>query len=147
MNLELRNSGKHELGHRDLSGKIIAAAIAVHKTLGPGYLESLYEMAMAIEFEAEGIRFERQKTVPVHYRDRSIGEHRLDFLVGGSVIVELKAVTALEKIHFTMVRSYLKATSLQDALLLNFSTMPLTIKRVGREYIDELPPAESISLH
>lgn len=135
MNLELRNSGKESkvIANKTMSDKIIAAAIAVHRELGPGFLESVYEAALCIEFEANGIRYERQKPLSLFYRGCVIGEHRLDFLVEDLFVVELKAVTALEKIHFTIVRSYLKAAKLEDALLFNFATMPLTIKRVGRE--------------
>lgn len=121
------------LDHAKLSERIIGAAIAVHKELGPGFLESVYEEAMAVEFDFLSIKYERQKTIFIHHRDRIVGEHRLDFLVEQVFVVELKAVQALEKIHFSIVRSYLKATKLQSALLFNFASMPLTIKRVGRE--------------
>ena len=71
--------------------------------------------------------------MPLFYRDHQIGEHRLDFLVEGKIVVELKAVSKLEDIHFAIGRSYLKAASLEDGLLLNFATTPLTIKRFCRE--------------
>jgi GxxExxY protein len=116
-----------------LTEKIIGAAIAVHRELGPGFLESIYEEALAIEFDLLGIPYERQKTIQIFYRGRALGEHRLDFLVAGIVVVELKAVRELEKIFFIIVRSYLKATRLEAGLILNFAAMPLTIKRVGRE--------------
>ena len=123
-----------KLLNKDLTDRIIAAAIRVHRELGPGYLESMYEEALAIEFTAAAIRFERQKLLPVFYREHLIGEHRLDFLVEQKIILELKAISALEDIHFAIVRSYLKAANLSDALLLNFATTRLTVKRVGREY-------------
>ena len=123
-----------ELQNKPLTDRIIAAAIRVHRELGPGYLESMYEEALAIEFTAAAISFERQKLLPVFYREHLIGEHRLDFLVEQKVILELKAISALEDIHFAIVRSYLKAANLNDALLLNFATARLTVKRVGREY-------------
>ena len=116
-----------------ISQRIIGAAIAVHKQLGPGFLETIYEEALAIEFNVLGVPFDRQFPVSICYRDQIIGEHRLDFLVDKSTVVELKAVQELEKIHFSIVRSYLKATGLQSGLLFNFAAMPLTIKRVGRE--------------
>ncbi|MCX8090066.1 MAG: GxxExxY protein [Verrucomicrobiae bacterium] len=116
-----------------LTGRIIAAAINVHKALGPGFLESVYEEALAIEFDSVGLRFERQKIVPISYRGRPVGEHRLDFLVENRVVVELKAVAALEKIFFAVVRSYLKATGAESGLLFNFAAMPLTIKRIAPE--------------
>ncbi len=106
-----------EIHNKALTDRIIAAAIRVHKELGPGFLESMYEEALAIELAAAGISFER-----------------LDFLVEQKVILELKAISALEDIYFAIVRSYLKAANLDDALLLNFASTRLTVKRVGREY-------------
>jgi GxxExxY protein len=139
----LMESGKgergKELGERALTGKIIGAAIEVHRVLGPGFLESIYESALCLELERVALRVQRQKTLPVFYRDTLVGEHRLDLLVEDRVIVELKATKALEPIHFSVVRSYLKALDLQDALILNFATIPLTTRRVGRE----LPLKES----
>jgi GxxExxY protein len=124
---------KPELGHKELSGEVIAAAIQVHQTLGPGFLESIYEAALCVELNLRGIRYERQKVVPVQYRGRPVGEHRLDLLVEGVLVVELKAVKALEDIFFATTRSYMKAVGVEDGLILNFAAMPLTIKRVGRE--------------
>jgi GxxExxY protein len=132
MNLESRKAGR-ELGQRELTEKIIGAAIRVHTELGPGFLESVYEEALAIEFTAAGIPLERQKVVPILYQEHHVGEHRLDFLIAGSVVVELKAISSLEDIHFAIARSYLKATALDDGLILNFATCPLTIRRVTRE--------------
>ena len=123
------------LEDEEISAQIIGAAIAVHKQLGPGFLESIYEEALAIELDHLRIPFERQKPFRIFYRNRVLGEHRLDFLVAKRVVVELKAIQALERIHFSIVRSYLKATQVQSGLLLNFATMPLTVKRVGREDI------------
>jgi GxxExxY protein len=122
-----------ELKQKDLTEPIIGAAIAVHRHLGPGFLESIYEEAVCVEFDEMGIPYERQKPVQLTYRGKPIGEHRLDLLVGGNIVVELKAIAALEKIHFSVVRSYMKAVGCDVGLLLNFATMPLTVKRVGRE--------------
>jgi len=132
MSEESRNAGK-KLRDSETTELIIPAAIAVHRELGPGFLESIYEQALAVEFALRGIAFIRQHPVPLFYRDHQIGEHRLDFLVDNKIVVELKAVEALENVHFAIVRSYLKATGLADGLILNFSTMPLTVKRVRRE--------------
>jgi len=123
----------NKFDNKDLSGRVIAAAVAVHRELGPGFLESVYETALCLELGSLGIPFERQKSIPIIYRDTVIGEHRLDILVEQKLILELKAIENVDKIHFSIVRSYLKATALQDALLLNFATMPLTIKRVGAQ--------------
>src|SRR6184192_406118 len=132
MSEESRKAGTL-LRDSEITESIIAAAIAVHRELGPGFIESVYEQALAVEFALKGIAFVRQKPIPLFYRDHQIGEHRLDFLVENKIIVELKAVEALENVHFAIVRSYLKATGLADGLILNFSTMPLTVKRVWRE--------------
>jgi GxxExxY protein len=133
MNLETRKP-RSDLGNKELTERIIAAAIRVHKELGPGFLEAMYEEALAIELTSNRLPFERQKLLPVFYHEHLIGEHRLDFVVDGKVIVELKAISALEDIHFAIVRSYLKAANLKDALLLNFASVRLLVKRVGREY-------------
>lgn len=134
------------LAEKEITDRIIGAAIQVHKTLGPGFLEAIYEEALAIEFDHLGIGYARQKPVHIEYRGRPIGEHRLDFLVEGKVIVERKAIQAIEDIHFAIVRAYLKATNLQSALLLNFASMPLTIKRVGREESGRTKTITEISL-
>ena len=138
MSEESRNAGK-VLRDSEITASIIAAAIAVHRELGPGFLETIYEQALAVEFALRGIAFIRQKSIPLFYRDHQIGEHRLDFLVEDKIIVELKAIEALENVHFAIVRSYLKASGLADGLILNFSTMPLTVKRVRRERMFDVP--------
>jgi GxxExxY protein len=134
------------LADKDLTERIIGAAITVHKVLGPGFLETIYEEALAAEFDHLGIRFERQKPVAIIYRGKVVGEHRLDFLVEDKVIVELKAIQGIEDIHFAIARSYLKAANLQSALLLNFASMPLTVKRVGREESARIKPVVEFSL-
>ena len=133
MNLKTRNP-ESEAGSEALINCVIGAAIRVHTELGPGFLESLYEEALGVELRALGIQFERQKPVPVFYRAQPIGEHRIDLLVERAVVVELKATTALEKIHFAIVRSYLKALGLTDGVLFNFAATRLTIKRIGPEF-------------
>jgi len=120
----------NKLAHEELTGRIIACAIEVHKALGPGFLESIYEAAMVVELKRVGIRVEQQRSLPIFYREVMVGEHRLDLLVEGIIVVELKAISELEDIHFAIVRSYLKAAGLEHGLLLNFATMPLTVKRV-----------------
>ena len=135
MNQELRNSGKEsELPDGLLSSLVIEAAIRVHKSLGPGFLESFYEEALAIELTESGIPFERQKSIVLKYRGHPIGEHRLDLLIDSKLVVELKAIKDLEPVHFSIVHSYMKAVGVESGLILNFGTMPLGIKRVAREY-------------
>lgn len=120
-----------ELGHKDLSGRVIEAAIAVHTALGPGFIESVYENALCVELTSRKIRFEQQKVVRVLHRGIEVGEHRLDVLVEKCLLVELKAVKELEDIFFSIGRSQMKAAGIRDGLILNFATMPLTIKRIG----------------
>ena len=125
MNQESRKAGK-DLRDSKLTQEIIACSDPSAPELGPGFLESVYEEALAVEFALSGIQFIRQHPVPLFYRDHQIGEHRLDFLVEGKIVVELKAISQLEDIHFAICRSYLKAADLNDGLLFNFSTAPLT---------------------
>jgi len=132
MSEESRKAGTL-LRNSEITESIIAAAIAVHRELGPGFLESVYEQALAVEFALRGITCVRQRTIPLFYRDHQIGEHRLDLVVEDKIVVEWKAVEAIEKAHFAIVRSYLKATGLSDGLILNFSSMSLSVKRVRRE--------------
>ena len=102
----------------------------VHKALGPGFLESIYQRAMEVALEHRQIQFERQKEVHVFFEGVELGVQRLDLVVEEQVILELKAVKSLEDIHFAQLRSYLKATSLHTGLLLNFNAPTLVIKRV-----------------
>jgi len=119
-------------GHQfeELSTKIIGAAIAVHRELGPGFLESIYEEALKIELSEHGIPFDFQKEIAIEYLGVEIGRHRLDLLVGDRIIVELKAAKELADVHFAQLRSYLKATGLKVGLLLNFAKPTLEIRRV-----------------
>jgi GxxExxY protein len=119
-----------ELIEQDLSDRILNAAITVHRMLGPGFLESFYETALAHELRKRGHNVERQKTIPVTYDNIVVGEHRLDLLVDGRVILELKACKGIEDIHLATARSYLKASGCKFALVLNFSQPQLNIKRV-----------------
>jgi GxxExxY protein len=113
-----------------VSRAVIEAAMRVHRTLGPGFLEKLYEEAMAVELAERGVHFDRQLSVPVLYRGREIGLHRLDLLVEGAVVVQLKAVQTLLPIHRSIVLSYLRATSLRVGLLLNFRDASLRPERI-----------------
>jgi GxxExxY protein len=128
------NSGRlemAELGNKELSSRVIEAAIAVHTALGPGFIESVYESALAVELTARGIRFERQKVIRILHRGEEVGEHRLDLLVEGCLLVEMKAVKEMEDIFYVIGRSQMKAAGIRDGLILNFASMPLTIKRIG----------------
>ncbi|OQX14915.1 MAG: hypothetical protein BWK80_41435 [Desulfobacteraceae bacterium IS3] len=113
-----------------LSGKIIGAAIRVHKELGPGFLEKLYEEALKLELSESGLHYDCQKEIRVKYLGKEIGVHRLDLLVENTIIVELKTVEFLSNIHFAQILSYLKAGKLKIGILLNFAKPKLEIKRV-----------------
>lgn len=112
------------------TGRILGCAFTVHRELGPGFLESVYESALAQELAARGIGFRRQAYVPVHYRGELVGEHYLDLLVEERVVVELKAVRAVAPAHLATVLSYLKASGMRVGLILNFGKANLGIKRV-----------------
>jgi GxxExxY protein len=114
----------------ELSEKIIGCCIRVHKALGPGFLEKIYEEALGLELTKAGLKYERQELVIVVYDGKAIGEHRLDLVVEGLVVLELKATAGIDDIHLATSRSYLKATSLQLALVVNFARPTLDIKRV-----------------
>ncbi|MEM6853971.1 MAG: GxxExxY protein [Planctomycetota bacterium] len=116
----------------DLARTVIGAAIEVHRRLnGPGFLESVYETALAIELDYLGIPYERQKVFRISYRDQVAGEGRLDLLVAGRLVVELKAVEKVIPIHFATVKSYLKAFDEPLGLILNFR-VPLMREGIHR---------------
>ena len=117
-----------------LAHDVIGAAIEVHRHLGPGYLEAVYQKALEIELGLRNIRFEAQRPVGVLYKGHPIGDGKLDFLVGEQLIVELKAVEELADVHKAQVISYLKATKLHLGLLINFNVTVLKngLKRVIR---------------
>ena len=118
------------LEHEELTGSIIGAAIAVHRELGPGFVETVYENALAIELRARDVRHARQVCVPVMYRGVEVGLHRLDLLVDDTIVVELKAVKEIADPHFAVVRSYLRASGCRHGLILNFAKPTLEVKRV-----------------
>ena len=120
----------------ELSGQVIAAAIEVHRQLGPGFLEGVYEQALRIELADRGIPFESQKSIKVCYGGRVVGIHVIDLLVADSLVVELKAVKDLEDIYYAQVKSYLRAMDLKVGLLMNFNSATLNVKRIVAQYED-----------
>jgi len=121
---------RERLEHEDLTDKIIGCAIEVHKKLGPGFLESIYENAFIIELQKQNLKVERQREVTVKYDSVEVGKHRLDLIVDDTIVVELKAVKNVEDIHFAIVKSYLKALGKEHGLIINFSKKVLEVKRV-----------------
>jgi GxxExxY protein len=115
---------------KELSYKIIQAAFEVHNQLGPGFLESIYEEAMRQELCSRGHQVETQKRVLVKYKGKPIGEHVLDMVIDEKIILELKTVTAIAPIHKQQALSYLKATDLQLAIVINFGALRVQSERV-----------------
>jgi GxxExxY protein len=116
-----------------LTSEIIGAAIEIHKTLGPGLLESAYEECLCREFDIRGISYERQKELPVEYKGMKLNcGYRLDVVVAKNVILELKACESLEPIHKAQLMTYLKLTGIKVGLLINFNVSVLKngIKRL-----------------
>ena len=121
---------RERLEHEDLTDKIIGCAIEVHKRLGPGFLESIYENAFILELEKHNLHVQRQQEVIVKYDGIEVGRHRLDLILNDTIVVELKAVKNIEDVHFAIVKSYLKALGKEHGLIINFSKPVLEVKRV-----------------
>jgi GxxExxY protein len=116
--------------HKEITDKILKSAIKVHKKLGPGFVEKIYQRALFIELKKSGLKFEREKKISIRYENVNLGYEQIDFIVENKVLVELKAVSEIQNIHLAQVISYLKAAKLQVGLILNFAKQRLEIKRV-----------------
>lgn len=125
--IQARYQDRAPLGpsYNELTRAVIGAAIQIHKTVGPGFLESYYQRAMAIELAHLGIPFSQQVKIPVSYRDQAIGESFLDLVIDDRLVVELKSVESLAPIHRKQTYSYLRAGGYQLGLLINFNVMLL----------------------
>jgi GxxExxY protein len=121
---------KEEYKYSELTGKIIGSAMTVHKTLGNGFQEVIYQRALQIEMGLAGLAFIREFEMPIFYREEQIGTRRVDFFVEGVISVELKAVTKLEDVHFAQAINYLEAYNLEIGLLINFGEVSLNFKRL-----------------
>jgi GxxExxY protein len=121
---------KEQYRYSELTSKIIGCAITVHKTLGNGFQEVIYQRALDIEMSLAGIYFHREFEMPIYYRENKIGTRRVDFLVEDVVSVELKAITKLEDVHFAQAINYLEAYNLEVGLLINFGEISLNFKRL-----------------
>jgi len=118
------------LEYEQLTERIIGCAIEVHKQLGPGFLESIYENAFIIELQKQNLQVERQREVVIKYDSVEIGRHRLDLIIDDTIVVELKAIKNVEDVHFAIVKSYLKALGKEHGLIINFSKKVIEVKRV-----------------
>lgn len=137
----LRGSNSLTMTDNSLTHAIIGAAIEVHKQLGPGLLESAYEECLAHEFTSRGLSFERQKPMPVVYKDHKLEcGYRLDFLVESKVVVELKSLETLAPIHDAIVLTYLRLSGCKIGLLINFhhKVLKTGIRRLVLDYEDEM---------
>ena len=114
------------------TSRIIAAASEVHRNLGPGFMEVIYQRALALELQGRGVPFEREVWIDVYYRDVKVGSKRVDFIIEG-VMVEIKAHWAIEDADFVQALSYLKASGFTVGLLLNFGSKRLEIRRLGND--------------
>lgn len=121
---------KEQYKYSELTGKVIGCAMTVHKTLGNGFQEVIYQRALAIEMGLAGINFSREHEMPIYYREEQIGTRRVDFLIDGIVSVELKALTKLEDVHIAQAINYLEAYNLEIGLLINFGAKSLEYRRL-----------------
>jgi len=124
---------KTEFQHSELTAKIIGCAMSVHSELGNGFQEVIYQRALQIEMAENGIAFSREHEMPVYYKNQQIGTRRVDFLVEGSVSVELKAIIQLEDVHLAQAINYLEAYDLAVGLLINFGAKSLQFKRLSNK--------------
>jgi GxxExxY protein len=114
----------------NLSARVIGAALAVHKELGPGFLESTYDAAMRVSLAHRALPFDSQRPFDISFESVVVGRACIDLIVGGEIVIELKAVDRLRDIHFAQLKSHLRATKLRVGLLFNFNAPTLTIKRM-----------------
>jgi GxxExxY protein len=113
-----------------LTQQVIECVIEVHKTLGPGFIESVYKNAMILELNSRGLVVETEKPINIFYKGKIVGNQKLDIVVENRVVLELKAVEALSKAHYAQLRSYLKASSIPLGLLVNFADAKADFRRV-----------------
>jgi len=121
--------------HQELTAKIIGCAMEVHKRLGNGFQELIYQRALAVEMEFAGLSFEREKEMPIFYREQDIGTRRVDFFVENKIMVELKAISVLEDVHLAQTMNYLEAYKMKIGLLINFGGKSLKFNRVHNNKI------------
>ena len=121
---------KKQYKYSELTSKIIGCAMTVHRTLGNGFQEVIYQRALEIEMSLLGIHFYREYEIPIYYKEEKIGSRRVDFLVEEAISVELKAITKLEDVHFAQAINYLEAYNLEIGLLINFGETSLNFKRL-----------------
>lgn len=122
-----------ELKYKETTEKIIGAAMRVQAALGNGFQEIIYQRSLAIEFTDIKLPFEREFNMKVYYKNVEVGERRVDFLIDGKIMVELKALINLESVHFAPAKNYLEAYNVEVGLLINFGTQSLQFKRLENQ--------------
>lgn len=124
---------KKEYKYSDITEKIIGCAMRVHSKLGNGFQEVVYQRALAIEMRDNGLSFEREKEMPISYKDEPIGTRRVDFFVEDTIMLELKALIELDKVHLAQAINYLEVYDMEIGLLINFGARSLEFKRLTRQ--------------
>jgi GxxExxY protein len=125
-----QNEIKESYKYSGITGKIIGCAMEVHRYLGNGFQEVIYQRALALEMEQQGLSFSREHEMQIQYKGVEIGTRRVDFFVEGKVMVEIKAIIQLEDVHLAQAINYLEAYGLEIGLLINFGSRSLQFKRV-----------------
>ena len=128
---------KEQYKYSDLTGKIIGCAMEVHKILGNGFQEVIYQRALEIEMTLQGLSFSREHEMPIFFKNHQIGTRRVDFLVEALISVEIKAITKLEDVHLAQAINYLEAYNLEIGLLINFGAKSLEFKRLINSKFDK----------
>lgn len=124
--------------HSEITSKIIGCAMEVHRRLGNGFQEVIYQRALAIEMLMAGIQIQREFEMPIFYREKQIGTRRVDFLIEDIVCVELKAIIKLEDVHLAQAINYLEAYNIEIGLLINFGEKSLNFKRLTNKKYESL---------
>lgn len=128
-----------EYKYKEITEKIIGAAMRVHSSLGNGFQEVIYQRALEIEMQDSGLMFARELSMQVYYKNRQIGERRVDFFVESKIMVEIKAIIQLENVHLAQAKNYLEAYNTQVGLLINFGFTSLQFKRIENSKFDPNP--------
>ncbi|MGC4021564.1 MAG: GxxExxY protein [Cyclobacteriaceae bacterium] len=134
---------KPEYKYSELTGKVIGSAIEVHKILGCGFQEVIYQRALQFEMEIQKILFAREVEMPIFYKNKDVGTRRVDFLIGEKICLELKALTRLEDVHLAQSINYLEAFNLEVGLLINFGNTKLEFHRLHNKRFKSLKSEKS----
>lgn len=127
--------------YEDITSRIIKCAMNVHTILGNGFQEVIYQRALEIEFQLDGLEYKREMEMPIFYKSTQIGTRRVDFFVENLIMVELKAIIELENVHLAQALNYLEAYNMEVGLLINFGNTSLQFKRLhNKKYYSKLNP-------